>query len=193
MTRRRSHRLRLALGAIIGAGTLGAAGVAIAGIPGQGGVINGCYRNSNGGLRVIDSATGDACSNHETAIQWNQAGLQGPAGLEGPAGAQGPAGPAGPGGATGYEVVRANGEFNTANFKVQSATCPAGKKAVGGGGSTSSGTGVSYVEDNVAIHLTAPFTTNSDNDSWLVHAIETIPDDFSTWRLSAYVICLSVS
>ena len=214
VTRRRSHRLRLALGAIIGAGTLGAAGVAIAGIPGQGGVFNGCYSNANGGLRVIDSAAGDACRSNETAIQWNQAGPQGPAGPqgsagpagsagpvgpqgpagpEGLAGAQGPAGPAGPGGATGYEVVRANGEFNSADFKAQSATCPGGKKAVGGGGSTSFGTGLSYVESNVAIHRSAPFTTNSDNDSWLVHAVETTPDDLSTWRLSAYAICLSVS
>lgn len=42
--RPRSHRLRLALGAIIGAETLGAAGIAVASIPGQGGVINGCLQ-----------------------------------------------------------------------------------------------------------------------------------------------------
>ena len=80
VTRHRSHRLRVALGAIIGAGTLGAAGIAVASIPGQGGVINGCYNKTNGELRVIDSAAGDTCRNHESAIQWNQTGPQGPVG-----------------------------------------------------------------------------------------------------------------
>ena len=208
ITQRRSRRWRLALGAIVGIGTLGAAGIAVAGIPRQDGVINGCYNNTNGGLRLIDSSTGDACKTGETAIQWNQTGPQGPAGPagpagpvgpqgpagpEGPAGPQGLAGPAGPGGSSGYEVVRANGETDTADSKAEAATCPAGKKAVGGGGSASFGTGVSHVADTVAIHRTSPFTRNSENDSWLVHAFETTPDNTTTWRLSAWVICLSVS
>jgi hypothetical protein len=85
-----------------------------------------------------------------------------------------------------------DGEFGNADLKVQAATCPTGKKAVGGGGSTSFGTGTSGVADDVAIHLTAPFSSGTENDSWLVHAIETTSDDVTTWSLSAYVICLSV-
>ena len=49
-----SRRWRVALGVVVGVGTLGAAGIAVASIPGQGGVFNGCYANNNGGLRVID-------------------------------------------------------------------------------------------------------------------------------------------
>ena len=199
ITQRRSRRWRLALGAIVGIGTLGAAGIAVAGIPGQDGIISGCYNNTNGGLRLIDRSSGDACKTGETAIQWNEAGPQGPSGPAGPVGPQGPAGPqglpgpAGPEGASGYEVVRANGETDAADSKAQAATCPAGKKAVGGGGSTSWGTGISSVADTVAIHMTRPFTRNSENDSWVVHAIETTADDITTWTLSAFVICLSVS
>ncbi|HEV3400768.1 MAG TPA: hypothetical protein VG078_03015 [Acidimicrobiales bacterium] len=73
------------------------------------------------------------------------------------------------------------------------ATCPAGKNAVAGGGSTNRGSGQSFVEANVALHLSTPFSRHSANDSWLVHAIETNGDSFSTWNLSAFVVCLSVS
>lgn len=218
VTRHRPRRMRSVLGAIIGVGTLGVAGIAATSIPGQGGVINACYNNINGGLRVIDSATTVVCKTGETAIQWNQAGPEGPvgpqgpggppgpagsagpvgpqgsAGPEGPVGAQGPVGPAGPAGATGYEVVRTSGETNTADGKAQAATCPSGKKAVGGGGSVSSGgTGSSGVVASVAIHLTRPFSVVSENDSWLVQAVETAPDNITTWGLNAFVICLSVS
>jgi hypothetical protein len=218
-----TRRWRLALGVVVGVGTLGAAGMAVASIPGQGGVVSGCYSNSNGGLRVIDTEAGDACKTNETAIQWSQTGpqgiagpqgpagpagdtgpagpagpagpqgLQGPAGATGATGAQGPAGPAGPGGATGYEVVRTSGASSNFDFKVQAATCPAGKKAVGGGGSTSFETGISGVADSVAIHRSTPFSVNSPDDSWLVHAIETAPDNITTWTLSAWAVCLSVS
>ena len=101
ITQRRTRRWRLALGAIVGIGTLGAAGSAVAGIPGQDGVINGCYNKTNGGLRVIDSSTGEGCKTGETAIQWNQVGQQGPAGPPGPQGPEGPAGPVGPEGPAG--------------------------------------------------------------------------------------------
>jgi hypothetical protein len=62
-------------------------------------VIQGCYSNSTGTLRVASS-----CDRSETAISWNQDGPSGPAGPAGPAGqvgAAGPAGPAGPAGARG--------------------------------------------------------------------------------------------
>lgn len=91
-------------------------------------------------------------------------------------------------------MVRADGEFHSADYKDQVATCPGGKKAVGGGGSTNFGsTGVSGVADSVALHLSTPFSRHSANDSWLVHAIETNGDNFTTWRLSAFVVCLSVT
>jgi hypothetical protein len=53
--------------------------------------------------------------------------------------------------------------------------------------------GRQHVANGVAIHLTRPFTRNSENDSWLVHALETNGDNFTTWNLSAFVVCLAVS
>jgi hypothetical protein len=68
---------------------LGAAGgVAYSSIPDPQGVIHGCYSNTDGTLRVIDSA-GDVCRGVETALDWNQQGQPGPTGhtgLPGPPG-----------------------------------------------------------------------------------------------------------
>lgn len=65
-------------------------------IPDSGGVIHACYSNSNGSVRLVDSAAN--CKNNETAITWNQTGAAGPQGAVGP---QGPAGPTGPQGTPG--------------------------------------------------------------------------------------------
>lgn len=93
---------RFVLGAVVGLALAG--GVAWATIPGNDGVIHGCY-SANGSLRVIDPSAGTACKNSETAIQWNQ---QGPTGPPGPAGQQGPPGPAGDG-VAGFAYVRFDG------------------------------------------------------------------------------------
>lgn len=56
--------------------------------------IQACYNNTNGGLRRVNTPAD--CKNHETPINWNNAGPpgpQGPAGVQGPVGPQGPAGP----------------------------------------------------------------------------------------------------
>src|SRR5689334_6444701 len=98
----RMTRRTLALSVV---GLAVAAGVAYASIPGQDGVIHGCYVNRTGALSVIDSAK--KCPSGSTALNWNQqgpkgaTGAAGPAGPAGPAGAAGPVGPAGPAGAQG--------------------------------------------------------------------------------------------
>ncbi len=68
----------------------------VIGIPDSSGVIHACYSNSQGSVRIVESASD--CKNNETAITWNQTG---PAGSPGPAGPQGPSGPAGPQGPQG--------------------------------------------------------------------------------------------
>jgi len=134
------------------------AGVALATIP-NAGVINGCFDKNNGQLRVIDAQATAGCLKPETAISWNQIGPQGEQGIQGPVGPQGiqgptgvagqtgatgatgPAGPIGATGATGatgasagsgYQIV--SGSVSRPNaITAASATCPAGKVAVGGG------------------------------------------------------------
>src|SRR5579884_2792712 len=67
---------------IVGISLTLAGAVAYASIPGPGGVINGCIKNSDSTVRVIDST--QTCGSNETALNWNQTGPQGPTGPRGP-------------------------------------------------------------------------------------------------------------
>ena len=86
----RIHLRSAALGAIAAAVLLGG-GIAYA-IPDQNGVIHGCYKASDGKLRVIEPSQGDACLQSEVAIDWGQTGPQGATGPQGPTGSQGDTG-----------------------------------------------------------------------------------------------------
>jgi hypothetical protein len=154
---------------LIGGGSVAWSAVAPS-IPGPDGVIHSCYNatgNPVGSLRVIDPATGASCSKNERSLNFNQTGPQGPQGIrglqgvpgsdgadgadgtdgaDGVDGADGQAGPAGPAGATGpagtagfsgYQIVSVDGVFGQYTVDV---TCPAGKRAIGGGGYTQGGT-----------------------------------------------------
>lgn len=81
------------------------ASISFATIPDASGVIHGCYKRSNGNVRIIDPSAGDTCSNDEIAITWAQkgTGATGPIGPPGPQGEPGPAGPAGPEGPSGSQ------------------------------------------------------------------------------------------
>lgn len=97
----RTRGLRMFVGAaaifVVGAG------VAWAAIPGSTGVINGCYGERTGILRVIDSEADAACLNSETPISWSQQGPQGERGPQGPQGLKGDTGNAGPQGPQGLK------------------------------------------------------------------------------------------
>lgn len=73
----------------------GVTGWALASIPGPDGTISACYATRGGEVRIIDSTA--SCRARETAIRWNQQGVQGPAGRDGATGATGPQGPTGSG------------------------------------------------------------------------------------------------
>jgi len=95
----RIHLRSTALGAIAAAVLLGG-GIAYA-IPDQNGVIHGCYKASDGKLRVIEPSQGDACLQSENSIDWGQTGPQGATGPQGPTGLKGIQGPQGDTGAQG--------------------------------------------------------------------------------------------
>jgi hypothetical protein len=65
-----------------------AGGIAWAAIPGDGGVIQGCY-DSGGNLKVVGALP---CPKGYSALSWNQQGVQGIPGPQGPAGPEGPPG-----------------------------------------------------------------------------------------------------
>jgi hypothetical protein len=88
-----SRRKLVAVGVVAAAAVAG--GAAYAAIGDNGGVINGCYTNRDGILRVIDPSTGAQCRAGETPISWSR---QGPKGDTGPQGATGPRGATGPAG-----------------------------------------------------------------------------------------------
>jgi hypothetical protein len=96
MIRRPSLRLAATSGALA---TMLIGGAAWAAIPGDAGVVNGCYLKAGGFLRVIDVAKGQRClPNLEIALTWNgqgQSGAPGPAGPKGDTGDKGDRGDAG--------------------------------------------------------------------------------------------------
>lgn len=122
-----------------------AGGIAYAAIPGNDGVIHGCYTNRGGILNVIDPSAGQRCSAFQTPISWNQQGPQGdpgpqgapgpvgPQGETGPQGPAGPAGPPGPAGVSGLERLAVQSAINSDNIKEVVADCPSGKEVTGGG------------------------------------------------------------
>jgi hypothetical protein len=87
---RRNVVAYLALGAALGA----AGGVAYSAIPDGQGVIHGCYEDTTGALRVIDTDAAGVCRGGETALDWNQQGQPGPTGHTGLPGPEGPPGAA---------------------------------------------------------------------------------------------------
>ena len=76
---RRGGKAIAAVAVVVG----GAAGVAYASIPDEGGVIHACYANKDGVLRIIDPEMGATCTSKETPVSWSQAGPAGPPGPSG--------------------------------------------------------------------------------------------------------------
>jgi hypothetical protein len=97
---RRSQLVAAVVGAL--AATALAGGIAWAAIPGDGGVISGCYTKIGGLVRVIDTAKAQTCNGTlENPISWNQQGPKGDIGATGPVGPAGPKGDTGPQGPKG--------------------------------------------------------------------------------------------
>ena len=149
---------RAGISTLASVGLLAAAGVAYAAIPGDDGVIHGCYNtgsNPSGQLRLIDPATGAKCSKNEYALSFNQqgpkgdrgevgpqgpkgdtgaTGPQGPTGATGPIGPSGPQGPAGPATPPSYAIdgiaLEVVGVGSRETKTIASLTLPAGRYAL---------------------------------------------------------------
>jgi hypothetical protein len=159
--RKRGMRMLLAATAMLA----GAAGVALATIPGSDSIINGCYEKRTGILRVIDAEAGKRCLSFEMPISWNQRGLKGDPGATGARGERGPAGPA--------STVIQVGPLEKA---VSLAHCLIGEVATGGGGVATGGAALSH-----------SFPLNGEHGStptgWVARTNN--PDGF----VQAYAVC----
>jgi hypothetical protein len=102
--------------------------------------------------------------------------------IRGPAGPAGPPGPPGPAGATGLERVEAHVDYGADTpFTGQAvAQCPAGKRAIGGGGKTDG--------SDEAGAITESYPT-ADLTAWVVSAIRVTGSP--PWRVTAYAVCVA--
>jgi hypothetical protein len=100
----------------------------------------------------------------------------------GPAGTRGPTGDPGPPGISGLEVVETTSSSTSSQILEHAASCPAGKRLIGGGGAVNGGT------PDVALRRSFPSPTSA---TWLVQGIET-DDVAANWNLFAFAICANV-
>jgi hypothetical protein len=97
-------RVALAAGALSLVLAGGAIAVATNPYTDAAGAYHGCVGNGSGVLRVL--ADGESCRQNETAIEWNQQGVQGPQGIQGPKGDKGDTGDTGATGAQGPQGIQ---------------------------------------------------------------------------------------
>lgn len=159
-------RVRVALATAVAA-AIGAAGVSYAAIPAADGAISAC-KDSKGRLKVIDAEAGQTCNGGQQLLTWNQ---QGPAGQDG---------------VSGYQVVHSTSSYDSVTKKSAIATCPSGKKPVGGGVNVGMHAGPSYISPpGVAVVATQP-----TGNGWGAVAKEIVPTD-EYWEVTARAICVT--
>jgi hypothetical protein len=99
-----------------------------------------------------------------------------------PVGPQGPAGPQGPPGASGLQVISGSGVSNSSSPKSQQQDCPAGKRAVGGGGViTGSAT-------NTFLSTSRPTDAGT---GWIAIGRESTGGNAGSWAVQTWVVCVT--
>jgi hypothetical protein len=156
-----------------------AAVAATAAIPDANGVIHGCRNTKSGALRVIDTDKGQTCGKDEAALSWNQTGPQGPAGV------------------SGHEVLVSFGDVSDGDPSRDSAlfkVCPAGKRAIGGGGGALNAAGSSASRPDVVLQSSNPYDFDGDGSyrAWRVQ-MRRIGDTTEGYAIRMWVVCASVS
>jgi hypothetical protein len=104
-------------------------------------------------------------------------GRRGPRGFNGANGAQGPAGPPGPPGASGATNVSVHSGPDVAG--TSTASCPAGQRAVGGGGIATGADGVLWASN--------PTPLSGTPTAWEADAVDRATGAVDT--VQAYVVC----
>ncbi len=100
-----------------------------------------------------------------------------------PRGAQGPAGPQGPAGASGLQLISGSGTSNSTSPKTQQQDCPAGKRAVGGGGV------ITGALINTFLSVSRP---TDPGTGWIATGRESTGGNAGSWAVQTWVICAAV-
>jgi len=138
----------------------------------------------NKSLGGADLKGGSLLSSHFKAGQL-PSGPAGSPGSTGPAGPVGPVGPVGPaGGVSGLQIVEALSASNSIDKEI-TATCPAGKKVIGGGGAI-----VDVGSGGVALERS--LTEDGVGAAWTARGHEH-DATAANWRVLAQAICANVA
>ena len=108
----------------------------------------------------------------------------GPPGPQGPPGPRGAPGPKGSPGVSGLQRIDAATSSSSSNSKAVVATCPSGKRVVGGGAQVT-GSGA----NKVSINQNFP---DSSGDRWNANAVEVVATGAS-WQLQSYALCATAN
>ena len=96
----------------------------------------------------------------------------------------GPAGPQGPPGASGLQLISGSGASNSSSPKSQQQDCPAGKRAIGGGGViTGSAT-------NTFLSTSRPTDAGT---GWIASGRESSAGNAGSWAVQTWVVCATVA
>jgi hypothetical protein len=112
-------------------------------------------------------------------------GPAGPAGPAGPKGDKGDSGAQGPVGMSDLSLATQGTASDSSFAKSATVLCPAGKRAVGGGGSTASAGPITFSQSR-------PHIVNGQPAGWVVVAHEITPDA-SNWSIVSSAVCAKVS
>jgi hypothetical protein len=159
------------------------AGIAYATIPDASSQYHACVLTAVGQIRIIDHDAGDNCRENEQHVHWSQTGPPGPAGAQGEPGPEGPTGPTGPQGPAGPTnlVIR---EGPTSDFGGTSvASCNAGERATGGGGSAFGA--VDPGDNGLRVSFPTPLVVGGTPTGWRV--VGETPNTI----VKAFVVCAS--
>jgi hypothetical protein len=96
----------------------------------------------------------------------------------------GPQGPAGPPGTSGLQLISGSGASNSSTPKSEQQDCPAGKRAVGGGGV------ITGVATNTFLSASRP---TDPGTGWTATGRESSGGNAGSWAVQTWVVCATVS
>ena len=96
---------------------------------------------------------------------------------------RGPQGPPGPAGTSGLQLISGSGASSSTSPKTQQQDCPAGKKAIGGGGALTGSTA------NTFLWISRPTDTGT---GWIAAGRESSGGNAGSWAVQTWVVCATV-